>query len=201
MPPQGWFDNFIVLPLDFAYRIEGDGVHLNRPRPMTVEADDSWRVTLPECFDNQPRRMNYQPGFLCFVGQLWSGVLKKVLFEYMAVGVGGLFGSMARFFVARLFTGSPFPVGTMLINLSGSLFLGWFATVAGNRLPISQDFRLAIAVGFTGAYTTFSTYMFESNSMLSDGAGLRAMFYLLGSLLLGLLAVRAGVILGHRMNG
>ena len=121
--------------------------------------------------------------------------------EYLAIGCGGFIGAMTRFFVARLFSTSIFPVGTMLINLSGSLFLGWFATVAGNRLPMSENLRLAVAVGFVGAYTTFSTYMFESNGMLEDGSGMRAMFYILGSVMLGLLAVRLGVILGHRMNG
>ena len=127
--------------------------------------------------------------------------MKKVFWECLAVGGGGFIGTLARFLVARLFSGSPFPVGTMLINLSGSLFLGWFATVAGNRLPMSENLRLAVAVGFVGAYTTFSTYMFESNGMLEDGSGMRAMFYILGSVMLGLLAVRLGVILGHRMNG
>lgn len=127
--------------------------------------------------------------------------MKKMFVEYLAIGCGGFIGAMTRFFVARLFSTSIFPVGTMLINLSGSLFLGWFATVAGNRLPMSENLRLAVAVGFVGAYTTFSTYMFESNGMLEDGSGMRAMFYILGSVMLGLLAVRLGVILGHRMNG
>ena len=124
-----------------------------------------------------------------------------MFWEYLAIGCGGFIGSMARFFVARLFSGSPFPFGTLLINLSGSLFLGWFSTVAGNRFPMSEDMRVAVAVGFVGAYTTFSTYMFESNRMLEDGAVWRAMFYIFGSVMLGLLAVRLGVIVGHRMNG
>ncbi len=127
--------------------------------------------------------------------------MEKRFWEYLAIGCGGFIGTMARFFVGQLFSSSPFPVGTMLINLSGSLFLGWFATVAGNRFPMPEDMRLAVAVGFVGAYTTFSTYMLESNRMLEDGAGWRAMFYILGSVILGLLAVRLGVILGHRMNG
>ena len=56
----------------------------------------------------------------------------------------------------------PFPVGTLVINLTGSLFLGWFLTYAGSR-NLSDMVKLSIGVGFVGAYTTFSTYMYESN--------------------------------------
>ncbi len=86
----------------------------------------------------------------------------------------------------------------MLINLSGSFFLGWFLTFVGNRVVVSEMVKLAIAVGFVGAYTTFSTYMYESDRMMQEGASLRATLYLGGSLVLGLLAVRMGVILGRQ---
>jgi CrcB protein len=59
---------------------------------------------------------------------------------------------------------------------------------------------LGIAVGFVGAYTTFSTYMFESDRMLTEGQAMRGMLYMLGSVMIGLIAVRLGVILGQRMS-
>lgn len=127
--------------------------------------------------------------------------MKKILVDYLAIGCAGFCGAITRFFVARTFSFSAFPIGTLIINISGSLFLGWFLTVAGSRIAMSESLRLGVAVGFVGAYTTFSTYMFESNKMLADGQGLRSMFYILGSVMLGLLAVRLGVILGHRMGG
>jgi fluoride exporter len=123
--------------------------------------------------------------------------MKKVFLEFLTVGLASALGGMLRFGIARIFTWSAFPIGTMLINLSGSLFLGWFLTYVSNRIGVSETLKLAIAVGFVGAYTTFSTYMYESDRMLQEGAGLRAMLYLIGSLVLGLLAVRMGVILGR----
>ena len=94
--------------------------------------------------------------------------------------------------------GTAFPYGTFLINITGSLFLGWFLTVIQDRLSVSDTMRLAIAVGFVGAYTTFSTFAYESNSLLEDGAGIKATVNLLGSLIAGLIAVRLGMALGMR---
>jgi fluoride exporter len=124
----------------------------------------------------------------------------KILVQYLAVAGAGALGAVARLFVAtacnRVFR-SPFPFGTFIINISGSLFLGWFLTVVGTRLMVSDTTKLAVAVGFVGAYTTFSTFMFESNKLLEDGAGIKAAANLLGSLLVGLLAVRAGIWLAR----
>jgi CrcB protein len=123
----------------------------------------------------------------------------KLLIQYLAIGGAGFFGAIARHvvnIVCRQCFGTAFPVGTFLINISGSLFLGWFMTVVGHRVTISETTRLAIAVGFVGAYTTFSTFMYESDALLHRGAEIRAMLNLLGSLIVGLAAVRLGVWLG-----
>lgn len=127
------------------------------------------------------------------------GGMKQVLWNYLAVALAGALGAVARFFVSRMFSFSTFPIGTLLINVTGALFLGWFLTVMGERVNAPETLRVGVAVGFVGAYTTFSTYMFESDKMLQDGAWASASAYLAGSLLLGLLAVRLGVIVAHRM--
>ena len=122
----------------------------------------------------------------------------KLLVQCLAIGGGGFFGAIARFLVAIVcgrFFGAAFPVGTFAINISGSLFLGWFLAAFGGRLTISDTTRLAIATGFVGAYTTFSTFMYESNLLIEDGSGVKAIVNLLGSLLVGLLAVRFGAYL------
>jgi CrcB protein len=100
--------------------------------------------------------------------------------------------------------GTTFPWGTFFINLSGSLFLGWFSTILSDRLVLSDaswlrpdDLRLMVAVGFTGAYTTFSTFEYESHGLLRDGDGLAGMTYMFASVLLGLLAVRFGIVLAR----
>lgn len=124
----------------------------------------------------------------------------KILAQYLAVGVAGFVGAIVRVAIATLFgrLGVRFPLGTLFINVSGSLFLGWFLTYATERYPLSDTARLAIGAGFVGAYTTFSTFMFESSRLVDDGAGIEAILNLLLSLMLGLLAVRLGIILGHR---
>ncbi len=125
----------------------------------------------------------------------------KMLVNYLTVGGAGCLGAMARYAVATLcarFFGTAFPIGTFVINISGSFFLGWFLTMISSRIPVSDTMRLAIAVGFTGAYTTFSTYMYESNALLEDGSGLKAIFNLLGSLMIGLLALRFGMMVAQR---
>src|SRR5213078_2387051 len=88
---------------------------------------------------------------------------------------------------------SQFPVGTMVINLSGSFLLGWFATIFVERLAIRDTLALAIATGFVGAYTTFSTWMWESDKLAKDGELTKAIVNLAGSLVLGLIAIRLGI--------
>jgi fluoride exporter len=124
--------------------------------------------------------------------------MKQMLLRIVAIGLAGSVGAIARYVVALLFgrLNIRFPAGTFFINISGSLFLGWFLThIAGKNF--SDTFRLAIGVGFVGAYTTFSTYMYESNKLIDDGANLPAMVNIVGSVVAGLLAVRLGIWLGR----
>ena len=89
----------------------------------------------------------------------------KLLVEYFAVGAAGFFGAVARLFIGqacgRVF-GTTFPVGTFVINVAGSFFLGWFLTFAGERLIVPETIRLAVAVGFIGAFTTYSTFAVQA---------------------------------------
>ena len=94
-----------------------------------------------------------------------------------AIAVGGGCGSVARFLVARemgRLLGIFLPYGTLVVNVLGSLALGWLATVFLDRPEINVALRLGIAVGFLGAFTTFSTFSFESVQLLLNGAVWRA---------------------------
>jgi len=125
----------------------------------------------------------------------------KVLVQYMAIGAAGFVGAIARVAVARVVGRMfpvRFPVGTLIINVTGSFILGFFLTYIADRPSVSDTTRLAIGAGFVGAYTTFSTFMFESNALVDEGAEIQAMMNLVGSLALGLLAVRAGILVGRR---
>lgn len=108
-------------------------------------------------------------------------------------------GANLRFWVAdwaaqRL--GANFPYGTFIINLTGSLLVGFFLTLATERLMIDTRWRLLISIGFLGAYTTFSTYAYESFNLLVKGQWLAGLGNLIGSTLLGVLAVGLGIYLG-----
>jgi CrcB protein len=125
----------------------------------------------------------------------------KLFIQIILVSVGSALGGLARWGVsigmAKL-AGTTFHWGTLLINISGSLFLGWFSTIVGARLPEGcwirqEDLRLLVAVGFTGAFTTFSTFEFETYSLFRDDRILAAATYMAGSVFLGLLAVWLGV--------
>lgn len=131
----------------------------------------------------------------------------RLLFQIGLVALGSACGGLLRWGVgtgaARLF-GTALPYGTFIINITGSLFLGWFSTVLAERFLLSEhpwlrpdDLRLMVAVGFTGAYTTFSTFEWEGYGLFRDGEGLAGTMYLALSVFLGLLAVRFGVILGR----
>ena len=94
-----------------------------------------------------------------------------------AIAVGGGLGSVARFIVTRemeRWLGNFLPYGTLIVNVLGSLALGWLATVFLARPEINIALRLGIAVGFLGAFTTFSAFSFESVQLLLNGAVWRA---------------------------
>jgi fluoride exporter len=117
---------------------------------------------------------------------------------YLLVGVGGFIGANARYVVAGIVGTSfdtRFPLGTFLINVSGSFLLGVLGTVASQKIaPSSDALRLALGVGFLGAYTTFSTFEFETHALLEDGSWVIATVNVVASVALGLLAVRAGIV-------
>lgn len=127
------------------------------------------------------------------------------LMPYLLVGLGGFIGANARFVVAR-FVGAlfetRFPLGTFVINVSGSFLLGVLGTVAAQRLmPDSEAMRLALGVGFLGAFTTFSTFEFETHALIADGSWLTATTNMVASLFVGLLAVRAGIVAAQTWLG
>ena len=119
---------------------------------------------------------------------------------YLLVGLGGLLGANARYVMAR-FVGSAvetrFPLGTFLINVSGSFLLGLLGAVLVQKsVPNADALRLALGVGFLGAFTTFSTFEYETLALLDDGSWLTALANVFLSLFVGLAAVRLGIVAG-----
>ena len=97
--------------------------------------------------------------------------------SFLAIAIGGGCGSVARFLLARemgIWLGNFLPYGTLTVNVLGSLALGWLATVFLDRPEINIALRLGVAVGFLGAFTTFSAFSFESVQLMLNGAVWRA---------------------------
>ncbi len=120
--------------------------------------------------------------------------------KYLWISLGAVLGANARFIVGGWAAdrwGSSFPYGTLIINLTGSLLLGIFLTVATERALVEPRYRQMIAVGFLGAYTTFSTYTYESVTLMLNGSWGTGLFNLIGSAVLGALAVAMGIFIGR----
>jgi len=120
---------------------------------------------------------------------------------YLLVGLGGFIGANARFVVARLvgaLVETRFPLGTFVINVSGSFLLGILGAIVAQKMtPNSEAMRLALGVGFLGGFTTFSTFEFETHALLEDGSWLTAATNMFASLFVGLLALRAGIVVAR----
>lgn len=123
--------------------------------------------------------------------------------KYLVVGVGGFVGANARFIVGTWVGqrwGTEFPVGTFVINVTGCFILGAFQALS-LRLAWSDQWRLLIAIGFVGAYTTFSTFEYESFQLVSQGASAKALLNVGGSVVVGFLAAYAGVVAARLVLG
>jgi len=120
----------------------------------------------------------------------------------IAVGLGAIFGALGRYYLTLFWTqkrGSSFPYGTLFVNLIGALIIGAVATLAPTYgVPIIlQKFVL---VGFLGAYTTFSSYILDTANLFRSSRSIVAVFYWLGSPVLGFLCVELGIWLGKNLS-
>lgn len=112
--------------------------------------------------------------------------------KYLWVGLGGALGSIARYVVGLVVyerMGTRFPYGTFVINVSGCFVIGLVLTVLDGRLGLSPAWREAIAIGFVGAFTTFSTFEYETLRTVQHGQGATALTYVASSVVLGFVAV------------
>jgi CrcB protein len=133
------------------------------------------------------------PSFL--TGQRYGAELEQILL----ISFGAVLGANARYWIgdwASNHWGSSFPYGTLLINLSGSLIMGFFIAYFMQRLNLDPRWRLIIAVGFLGSYTTFSSYTLESVQLMSAGQLLSGLVNLFGSAILGGITMVIGLLLG-----
>jgi len=122
------------------------------------------------------------------------------LFNYLWIALGAVVGASARYFLSTLIArdfSSAFPYGTLLINITGSLVLGFFLVFSTERALLDPRWRLLVAIGFCGSYTTFSSYAFESFALIEQGQWLLTGINIVASNALCLAAVLAGAALAR----
>jgi CrcB protein len=122
--------------------------------------------------------------------------------KIVLIAAGAVLGANARYWLGAWAAerwGAAFPYGTLLINVSGSLLIGWFMAFAAGRTLVDPRWRLLFVTGFLGAYTTFSTYSYESLSLFTRGQWLPGLVNALGSAGLGILAAALGAWAGSLM--
>lgn len=120
----------------------------------------------------------------------------EVVLKILSVAVGGASGAVARYLInlspaANLFEKFPFP--TFLINISGSFLIGFMMILFADKIQVSENVRMAIIVGFLGAFTTFSTFEMEIYGLVRERFFTTAFIYLILSVAVGFVGVIAGV--------
>jgi len=125
---------------------------------------------------------------------------RTALQKYLWIAAGGALGSIARYWIGSAVgsrMGVRFPYGTLIVNVTACVAIGFTLSWLGRRADLSPAWRYLIPIGFIGSYSTFSTFEWETLSTLRSGAFLLAALYAAGSLVLGLAAVWAGSVLGE----
>lgn len=111
--------------------------------------------------------------------------------EYFIVGFGGMLGSITRYLLGKRISerfNTIFPIGTFLINISGAFLLGVVSTIYTNG-----NLYLLLAEGYLGAFTTFSTFMYEGFDLFQESERKNAVLYVLGTLFIGILGFVSGI--------
>lgn len=128
-----------------------------------------------------------------------AGLVKPALI-FLGAGSGGLL----RYWLGGLvqqWWGPTFPLGTLIVNITGCLAMGFLATVWTGPLLIREEYRSAILIGVLGGYTTFSSFGRETLALTHDGEWWRAGGYVFGSVALSLLAIWIGSALAGKLYG
>lgn len=125
-----------------------------------------------------------------------------IINKFIMLGIGGAAGTLARYGLSGLvqrLIGTSFPIGTFAVNMLGCLFFGALWSYFENRIGLGSELRLMVLTGFMGAFTTFSTYMFETATLVQPAQYFMAGLNVIGQSVLGLVLVFAGLALGRML--
>ncbi len=121
---------------------------------------------------------------------------------YIAVAVGGSLGAVSRYWVSTTtyqWLGQQFPYGTLGVNLLGSLAMGFLSVLLVHRLQVSEEIRIGLLAGFLGSFTTFSTFAMDTLHLAANDAVVKALVYILASVILCILGAWAGLVAAKQM--
>jgi CrcB protein len=120
---------------------------------------------------------------------------------HLYIALGSALGGLSRYWLGGLIQrahGGSFPLGTLVINVTGSLLIGFLLRYSLDSAAVSPEIRALLTIGFCGGYTTFSTFSWETVALIEDGDWRRAMLYVGASVLLSVLGTVAGVALARQ---
>ncbi|MDD4876970.1 MAG: fluoride efflux transporter CrcB [Dehalococcoidales bacterium] len=119
--------------------------------------------------------------------------------KFILLAIGGITGTIARYLLGGFIyevLGTSFPYGTLVVNLLGCFIVGFLAALMESKFMLSPNLRLLLMIGFCGAFTTFSTFIFETSNLIRGGETSKAFVNVILSVIIGFVVFRIGVFLG-----
>jgi len=120
--------------------------------------------------------------------------------QVLIVGVGGFLGTATRYIITNCISklsNNGFPFGTFLVNISGCFLLGFFISLTAKKITVGPNIKLLFTVGFMGAYTTFSTFSYDTSVLIKSGDFLLATINATASVLIGIISLLGGMAIGQ----
>jgi CrcB protein len=124
--------------------------------------------------------------------------------EFLFLALAGALGTLGRYGLSGLaqrIAGNYFPFGTLAVNIIGSILVGFIMQIGLNTDVIPRSLRVVITVGFLGAFTTFSTFAYETTKYLEDGAWLSGLLNISANVVIGIIAILIGMLVGRMTYG
>ena len=121
---------------------------------------------------------------------------------YLAIAAGGSLGAVSRYWMSAStyqWLGQGFPYGTLMVNLVGSLAMGFLSVLLVHRFHVSEEIRIGLLAGFLGSFTTFSTFAMDTLQLAGNEAMFKAIIYILFSVMLCVLGAWAGLFVAKQM--
>ena len=122
---------------------------------------------------------------------------KSEMSIYIAIALGGSLGAISRYWVSTAtyaWLGNNFPYGTLMVNVTGSMVMGFLTVVLVQRFDVSDEIRVGLIIGFLGSFTTFSTFSMDTIHWIETGAVIKALVYILTSVVTCVLGAWMGLI-------